>query len=263
VKPRILSGAALPPLVRDSQRTPDRLYLIGELPGGPAVAVVGTRQPTEPAAEFARQLAGELAAAGVAVFSGGASGIDAEAHRGALDVGGTTVVVAPSAFDRPYPAEHAELYQAVIAAGGGYVTREAPGTAADNAKFFPRNELLVALTHALIVVEAPLRSGARNAAKHARELGRPVFVVPSAPWNPRGLGCILELRLGARPLLRAADVLQWLAGRQLHPIAEPGAALRVVRAQLSLALDPLRPGPSAVDAPGDAHPRFESRRRDR
>jgi len=221
------------------------------------VAVVGTRYPTAPAAEFTRQLAGELAAAGVGVFSGGAVGIDAAAHRGALDVGGKTVVVAPSAFDRPYPAEHAELYQAVIEAGGGYVTREPPGTPADNAKFFPRNELLVALTHVLIVVEAPFRSGSRNAAKYARELARPVFAVPSAPWNPRGIGCILELRLGARPLLRATDVLQWLGERHLHPIGEPGAALRVVRAQLTLDLDPLRPQPSAVDAPLDADPDSE------
>ncbi len=261
--PKVLSGAALPPLVRDSPSSPDRLYLCGELPRGPSVAVVGTRQPTVSAAAFARQLAGELAAAGVAVFSGGAVGIDAEAHRGALDVGGQTVVVAPSALDRPYPAEHAELYQAVIAGGGGHVTRESPGTPADNAKFFPRNELLVALTHALIVVEAPWRSGARNAAKYARELGRPVFAVPSPPWNPRGVGCILELRLGARPLLRAADLLQLLGERQLHPIEEPGAALRVVRAQLSLELDPLRPLPSAVDAPSDADPRSEPRGRDR
>jgi len=234
VQARILSGAALPPLVRDSPHPPDRLYLVGELPRGPAVAVVGTRCPTRAAAAFARQLAGELAAAGVTVLSGGAKGIDVAAHRGALDVGGKTVVVAPSAFDRPYPAEHAEIYEEIIASGGAYVTRESPGTAADNAKFFARNELLVALAHALIVVEAPWRSGARNAAKYARELGRTVFAVPSAPWIHQGVGCVLELQLGARPLLDAREILKWLRERNLHPIEEPGARLRVVRAQLSL-----------------------------
>jgi DNA processing protein len=219
------------------------------------VAVVGTRHPSSAAERFARQLAGELAAAGVAVLSGGAIGIDAAAHRGALDVAGKTVVIAPSAFDRPYPAEHAELYREVIGAGGAHLTREPPGSSADNAKFFPRNELLVALSHALVVVEAPWRSGARNAAKYARELGRPLFVVPSAPWNPQGLGCVLELQLGARPLLGAGDVLKLLAERHLHPIGKPGAALRVVHAQLSLDLGPLRPSNSALNAPDDVEPR--------
>jgi len=86
-------------------------------------------------------------------------------------------------------------------------------------QFFERNSHLVALSHALIVVEAPLRSGARNAALWARRLQRRCFVVPSVPWNVRGLGCIAELQLGGRALASHEEVLRWLEERQLHAVS--------------------------------------------
>jgi DNA processing protein len=94
-------------------------------------------------------------------------------------------------------------------------------------QFFRRNSILVALSHAIIVVEAPLRSGARNAAKWARELGRPCFIVPAAPWNPKGLGNIAELQLGGRVLVSHEQVLCSLAERQLHAVAVPSLAPEV------------------------------------
>ncbi len=228
--PRRLEGGARPVRLLDLGRPPLELYLHGELPGGPAVAIVGTRWPTAAGARYARELAGELGAAGVTILSGGARGIDAAVHRGALDVGGATVVVAPSGLDRPYPPEHAALFREVLERGGAYLSLGAPDAKAELPRFHQRNEVLAALAHVVVVAEAPLRSGARHTARVARRLGRWLFAVPGAPWNERALGALEELRLGARLLVRAEEVLAALAQQRLHPIALPGAELLVRRA---------------------------------
>lgn len=219
--PRLLEGAALPPALQELPEPPVRLFAHGDLPRGPCVAVVGTRHPTAEAEAFARQFAFDLASRGVAVASGGAEGIDAAAHRGALDAGGTTLVVAPSSFDRPFPRQHAALFREVVAKGGAYLSPFATGVVARQHQFFLRNAVLVALSHALVIVEMPVRSGAKNAARAARRLGRPLFVVPSAPWNPSGLGGLLELERGALPASSVAPVLRLLAERRLHAISLP------------------------------------------
>ena len=212
-----LRGAALPPALSDLARAPSVLHVRGELPRGPAVAIVGTRHPTRKALRHARRLARALARRGVAIVSGGARGIDAAAHAGALDVGGITVVVSPSGLDRPYPVQHRRLYDAVVAGGGAVASSFDDDAPARPGSFFERNGVLVALAHAVVVVQAPLQSGARNAAKLARSLGRPLFVVPSAPWVAEGLGCVLELQLGAIALHQPEEVLQRLKARNLYP----------------------------------------------
>jgi DNA processing protein len=215
---RVLTGSELPPRLRDLASPPAALYAWGELPRGPAVAVVGTRRSTEDGEAYARQLCGELAASGVAIFSGGAVGIDTAAHLGALQARGTTVVVAPCGFERPYPACNTELFRRIVDGGGAYVSLVPGSVAATSAAFFPRNGCLVALAHAVIMVQAPLRSGARNAMAQARRLGRPVLVVPEAPWRSEGAGCIAELKLGARPIGSYRDVLAVLEQQGLRPI---------------------------------------------
>lgn len=219
--PRLLEGAALPPALQELPEPPVRLFAHGDLPRGPCVAVVGTRHPTPEAEAFARQFAFDLARRGVAVASGGAEGIDAAAHRGALDAGGRTLVVAPSSFDRPYPAKHAALFEEILAKGGAHLSPFATAVVAKQHQFFLRNGVLVALSHALVIVEMPVRSGAKNAALWARRLDRPRFVVPSAPWNPTGLGGLIELERGARPASSVAPVLRLLAERRLHAISLP------------------------------------------
>lgn len=209
---RAIDGALLPARLFDLPEPPARLYLHGSLPNGPCVGIVGTRNPSPEALAYAEELASWLATRGVAIISGGAKGIDAAAHRGALAASGLTWVVAPSSYDRPFPAHHRELYADIVARGGGYLSRFEQGVAADRPHFFERNGILAALCHALIIVEAPVRSGARNAAKWARQLARPCFVVPSAPWNERGRGCIIELQLGARALGGPHEVLEVLTG---------------------------------------------------
>jgi len=228
---RCLTGGALPGRLADLAEPPERLFLRGELPRGPAVAIVGTRHPTEPYAQFAHDLARDLAEAGVAVFSGGAEGIDTEAHRGALAGGGVTVVVAPAGFERPYPEENAELFRKIVAAGGAYLSLPEPDCPATRGIFFARNACLVALAHLLVVVESPIRSGARNAAAYARRLGRPLFVVPAAPWHGNGSGCLAELRLGAQVLTSVKDLLKALRDQNLHAVGPTALALGAFRPQ--------------------------------
>lgn len=214
------------------------MYLSGELPGPPYVAVVGTRRPSAEGAAFAQTLAGELARAGVGVVSGGAAGIDAAVHRGVLDVGCCTLVVAPAGWNKPFPPELAGLFREVVTRGGGYLSLCAPDEAATRGRFFLRNACLVALAHVVVVVEAGYRSGARNAAKHARMFGRKLFAVPSAPWVPSGRGCIAELKAGAAPLESAKDVLAYLAAANLHTLGPQLGLPLGERALLSEQLGP-------------------------
>jgi DNA processing protein len=216
---RCLTGSSLPGRLADLDRPPERLFLRGELPRGPAVAIVGTRHPSARYAKYARDLAKELVGAGVAVLSGGAEGIDSEAHRGALAGRGATVVVAPAGFDRPFPEKNAELFAEVVQQGGAYLSLVEAAVPATSGIFFARNACLVALAHIVVVVESPIRSGARNAAACARRLGRPLFVVTGPPWHGKTLGCLADLRLGARPLMRTKDLLNELAAQNLHAVA--------------------------------------------
>lgn len=226
----------------DLAEPPDVLYLRGELPRGPAVALVGTRTPTPEGYRFASELARDLARAGVTIVSGGAEGIDRAAHVGALAAAGTTLVVAPAGFRRPFPKKHKRLFRRIVTHGGAYVSLVPDDTRATNPAFFARNACLVALSHAVVVVEAPLRSGARNAAKWARRVGRPLFAVPAAPWNTKGAGCNQELRLGARVAVGARDILRELAAARLHALEpspearRPGVA-SPAHAQLALGLE--------------------------
>src|SRR5258707_5883192 len=101
---------------------------------------------------------------------------------------------------------------------GAYLSLVEANVPANQGIFFPRNACLVALSHLVVVVESPIRSGARNAAAHARRLGRPLFVVPQAPWETKARGCLAELLLGARPLISVNDLFKALAEQHLHPV---------------------------------------------
>lgn len=206
-KTNIVAGNRLPPRLLELPEPPPALHVRGELPRGPMVAIVGTRRPTAEGAAFAHSLARDLSRAGVAVLSGGALGIDTAAHEGSLAADGVTVVVAPAGYDAAFPEENAGLFARVVASGGAYVALVPDWVPAARPAFFQRNRCLVALAQVTVVVQAPVRSGARNAAKHARRLGRPLMVVPASPWTPEGRGCNAELRLGAELCESARDVL--------------------------------------------------------
>lgn len=142
-----------------------------------AVAVVGARACTGYGEHAAMTIAADLAAAGRAVISGLAFGIDAAAHRGALGVGGPTVAVLASGLDEPYPTANQRLAEAVTASGV-LVSEVPPGYRPTKHAFLARNRLIAALAQAVLVVEAASRSGAKNTATWASALGRPVLAVP-------------------------------------------------------------------------------------
>lgn len=173
---------------------------------GRAVAIVGTRRSDPEAEAFARRLASDLARAGCVVVSGGASGIDAAAHRGALDGGGRTVAVLATGLSRPYPRAHRALF-GEIARAGALVTEQEDEAPAARWAFLRRNRLIAAMARAVVVVQAPARSGALSTARWATRLDRPRLATPAAPWDARGRGCLGLLEAGWGICTSARDVL--------------------------------------------------------
>ncbi len=183
------------------------LRLRGTLPDAPPIAVVGRRAASPEARAFTRSLVLDLADAGVSIWSGGAIGIDGAAHFAALEAGISTVVIMGAGLDCPYPAEHVRLYERILEAGGALLSLLPDHYTPRPFNFLARNHVLAALTLTTVVIEAGLRSGARSTAASARKLGRPLCVVPHAPWCEGGAGCAQELVRGARAVTSAADVL--------------------------------------------------------
>src|SRR6185295_1776970 len=183
-----LEDAAYPSSLRQLSPPPPVLYLRGEMPAGPAVAIVGSRRPDAYGQEAAELFARTLAGAGVTIVSGFARGIDAAAHRGALAVpGGRTVAVLGCGLGVDYPRGHLRL-AGEIAAAGALVT-EFPCSAIPRAWHFPlRNRSIAALTAGTLVVQAALRSGSLITAHHALDLGRDVWAVPGRIFDESSLG---------------------------------------------------------------------------
>ncbi|HEY5695040.1 MAG TPA: DNA-processing protein DprA [Gaiellaceae bacterium] len=204
------SSPDFPPLLQAIHDPPAGLFLRGgaepEILARPAVAIVGARACSAYGASVARSLGRDLAAAGLVVVSGLARGIDAEAHRGALEVDGSTVAVLGCGIDRDYPAAHAQLARRVAQAGL-IVSEYAPGVEPAPWRFPARNRLVAGLSAVTVVVEARERSGALITTDLALEEGREVFAVPGEITSTLSAGTNALLKLGAAPLTGAADVL--------------------------------------------------------
>jgi DNA processing protein len=204
------SSPGFPPLLRAIHDPPPGLFLRGsaeaDLLSRPAVAVVGARACSGYGASVARSLARDLAGAGLVVVSGLARGIDAEAHRGALEAAGATVAVLGCGIDRDYPAAHAELARRV-ADSGLIVSEYAPGVEPAPWRFPARNRIVAGLCAATVAVEARERSGALITTDLALEEGREVFAVPGEITSALSAGTNALLKLGATPLTSAGDVL--------------------------------------------------------
>ena len=170
----------------------------------PTVAVVGARACSGYGAQVARTLAGDLGAAGVTVISGMARGVDAEAHRGALDAGGLTVAVLGCGIDRDYPAAHAELARR-IAEQGGVVSEYEPRVEPAPWRFPARNRIIAALADAVVIVEARDHSGALITVDLAMEIGRPIYAVPGEITSLLSEGTNDLIRHGHAVALTSAD----------------------------------------------------------
>jgi DNA processing protein len=201
---QIINGIALKPKI---------LYFVGTLPTErlPVVAIVGTRKPTSYGKEVTFNLAYSLAQKRVIIVSGLALGIDAIAHKGALDAGGTTIAVLANGLDSIYPATHRQLAQRIIESGGALISEYPPGTPARDFQFLARNRIVSGLSDAVIVTEAAARSGTLATVAHALEQNREVFAVPGNITSPMSVGPNRLIQQGAFPVTSVEDILQVIA----------------------------------------------------
>jgi DNA processing protein len=243
------SDPAYPPLLAAIHDPPAGLFLRGVadpvLLTRPAVAIVGARACSAYGGGVARMLGRELAAAGLMVVSGLARGVDGEAHRGALDAGGSTVAVLGCGVDRDYPAAHARLAAEIAGNGRGLVVSEyAPGVAPAPWRFPARNRIIAGLAAITVVVEAREGSGALITADFALEEGREVLAVPGEITSTLSAGSNGLLRLGATPLTRADDVLELFGLESVRP--EPASVAPAAQA----VLERVQEEPRGADAIG-------------
>ena len=219
-------------LTKDDPRYPPQLAAVPGMPAAlfvegdptvlsrPQVAIVGSRAATAAGRETAFDFAVRLAAAGFAITSGLASGIDGQAHRGALAARGVTIAVCGTGLDRVYPATHRELASR-IAACGALVSEFPTGTPPQAHNFPRRNRLMSGLARGVLVVEAASRSGSLITARLAGEQGREVMAVPGSIHNPLARGCHRLIRDGAALIESIDDVLAALGIFGLAVSANP------------------------------------------
>lgn len=207
--------AAYPPLLAEIHTPPAILYGKGAkeaLASDHSIAVVGTRRPTPYGIEATEAVVAGLTAAGVAVISGLATGIDTKAHRTALERRGTTVAVLGSGIDPQslFPPENRTLADRIAASGGAVISEYAPGTPAVKEHFPLRNRIIAGLAHGALVVEARERSGALITARLAMEENRDVFAILGSIFSPTSAGPNALIQQGAKAVARAEDILEEL-----------------------------------------------------
>jgi len=194
---------------------PPCLWVRGTLEGprldARSVALVGSRAATPYGERVTAELSAGLTERGFVVVSGGALGVDAAAHRAALAVGGTTLVLLAGGVDRAYPAAHARLFEAVREAGA-VLSEVPPGRAPLRSRFLLRNRLVAALSRGTVVVEAAARSGALSTARHAAELLRPLGAVPGPVTSRASVGCHRLLRDGLAVCVTSPEEVAELVG---------------------------------------------------
>ena len=248
-RPQALTREALAALrgERGFEAAVQALWSVGD-PGGlarPSVAIVGTRAATPYGRRVAAEFAAELGAAGCCIVSGLALGIDAAAHEGALEAGAPTIGVLGSGHARFFPERNLALAERIVAAGGAVFSPFEPEHPALPHQFLARNGVVAALADALVVIEAPARSGALNTASWAA--GRiPVLAVPGDVDRRHVAGCHALIRDGATLARHSGDVLEAL-GMTKSPALPFDDPVIVEDPLARTLLDALDGGPAAID----------------
>ncbi|MDA8099042.1 MAG: DNA-processing protein DprA [Nitrospiraceae bacterium] len=213
---------AFPACLRDIPDAPLYLYVRGTLTAGDggAVALVGTRTPTQYGLTVTRRMANELAQAGRTVVSGCARGIDTAAHQGALAGGGRTIAVLGCGIDVAYPPENRGLLEE-IAVNGAVLSENPFGTRPESGYFPGRNRIISGLAAGTVIIEASEDSGSLITADFARKQSRKLFAVPGNVSSPVSKGSNSLISQGAILVSQAADVLRHLGGRDVPPQLQP------------------------------------------
>jgi len=248
-----LGEPAYPTSLLDIDDPPLMLYVQGSdaawhgLCQKPCMAIVGSRNPTPQGADNAKAFARSLTQSGLCIVSGMALGVDAAAHRGALDIAQSTlptIAVVGTGLDRVYPAQHATLAQAI--AERGLLISEYPlGTAPLAAHFPRRNRLISGLARATLVVEAALQSGSLITAQQALEQGKDMFAIPGSIHSTQARGCNALIKQGAQLVDCVQDILD-AAGLQTSPARQASP----ITAAADQAVDTSHTSPALLDALG-------------
>ena len=212
-----------PELLREIPAAPPLVFLRGQLEPIDrwAVAVVGTRRLTAYGRQVTHDLVAGLVGNGITIISGLARGIDAVAHRTAIEGGGRTIAVMASGIDKIYPPEHRDLAREIVAGHGALVTDYPFGAEPESNHFPARNRLISGLSLGVIVIEAGERSGALITARFALEQNREVFAVPGNIHSPVSVGTNRLIQQGGKLVMRVEDVLEEL---NLKMVAEQAVA---------------------------------------
>ncbi len=196
-----------PLLLRDIAAPPKELYCMGQIPDLPMVAIVGSRALTDYGRYITYRLAYDLAKAGMCIVSGMALGVDAVAHQAALEAGGATLAVLASGLDNPSPRSNYGLFERIIDSGGAVISEYPAGTTPFKQYFPARNRIIAGLSLATIITEANAKSGSLITANFALQANRLVMAVPGNVTSPRSAGPNNLLKLGAKAVTDAVDVL--------------------------------------------------------
>lgn len=198
-----------PPLLKEIHSPPLVLFVRGNINALRArcLAVVGTRKPTRYGVAATHRIAGPLARRGITIISGLAYGIDAEAHRAALEANGVTVAILGSGIDELYPRANAELAEKIISGGGAVISEYPPGTGVQKHFFPQRNRIIAGLSSATLIVEAGPKSGALITARMALDENREVYAVPGPIDAETSVGPNMLIKNGAYVATSADDLL--------------------------------------------------------
>ena len=199
-----------PPLLREIPHPPHAIYALGALRDTSqttSIAIIGTRKATAEGRSLARRFGSYFARAGVSVVSGLALGIDASAHTGALEANGRTIAVLACGLDTIYPADHGSLARKILRSGGALISEYPPGSRPYQSRFLERNRIVSGLCKAVVVIEAPHRSGALATARFGLEQNRDIFATPGPATHPNYAGSHRLIRSGAMLVTAPEEVL--------------------------------------------------------
>lgn len=204
-----LNSPDFPSSLASLSDAPPTLYWRGSLlASSPTIAIVGTRKASAVGVAYAHSFAYALASEGWCIVSGLAFGIDAAAHQGALDAKGVTWAVLAHGLDIIQPRQHEHLARAILDLDGCLISQYPPTTPAYPNQFIARNRIISALCRAVIIIEAPQKSGALSTASYALQQKKKVFVIPALPSMKQFEGSLSLLRKGCRMVRTPQDVLK-------------------------------------------------------
>ncbi len=198
-----------PELLKTIFDAPVGIFTLGEIPTGPAIAIVGTRRLTAYGRKMAEKLTAELVKAGLTIASGMASGVDTVCHRTAIREGGNTLAVLGNGVDVCYPAANRELRDSIIH-NGALISEFNPGTRPDAPNFPRRNRIISGMSLGTLVIEAGQKSGALITAYDALDQNREVFALPGRADSKQSTGCHHLIQRGAKLVMTVNDILEEL-----------------------------------------------------